>query len=157
MKIKLLAVGKMKNRAFAEVSREYVKRIQRYHPFELVEVGDEPVKAKSDLKKILMKEALKIEKLVKSGAYLIALDEKGEQWSSVEWAWQFKQLFQSSQKEIIFLIGGAYGLADNIKAKAKAVLSLSKLTLPHQLARVLTLEQIYRALTILRNAPYHHE
>lgn len=157
MKIKLLALGKMKNSAFAEVGQEYSKRIRRYHPFEVVEIPDETIRGSAALEKALKKEAQKIEKKLKPGSYLIAVDEKGEQWSSVEWAWQFKQLFESSSSEIVFLIGGAYGLSEEIKSKAKVLLSLSKLTLPHQLARVLTLEQIYRALTILRNVPYHHD
>ncbi len=157
MKIRLLAVGKMKRPAFAELANEYSRRIQRMNPFEVVEIPDETVRAKDDLERVLEKEAAKIQKILKPDSHLILLDEKGVQWSSVDLAWELGQLFQASFKEIVFIIGGAYGIAATLKAQAHVLLSLSKLTLPHQLARVLTLEQIYRALTILKNVPYHHE
>ena len=155
--MKLLALGKMKNSAFAEVADEYAFRIKKYHPFEVEEIPDEKIRGKAIVEKVLAKEAEKIEKKIKNGAYLIALDEQGKQWSSIDLAWEIKQLFEGPHPEIIFLIGGAHGLASSIKDQAQAVWSLSKLTLPHQLARVLTLEQIYRALTILKNVPYHNE
>jgi len=157
MKIKLLALGKMKNRAFAEVARDYIQRIQRLHPFEVVEIPDEPRRGKTPLQKILNKEGEKIKKQIKTKAFLIALDEKGREWSSQDLAGQLKGLFEGAHSEIVFLIGGAQGLSPLIKDSAPVVLSLSKLTLPHQLARVLTLEQIYRALTILKHMPYHNE
>jgi len=96
-------------------------------------------------------------KHLKKGAFLVVLDEKGEQWTSVDLAFELGELFQKPVGEIVFLVGGAFGIADSIKEMAGRCLSLSKLTLPHQLARVLTLEQLYRALTILKNVPYHHE
>jgi 23S rRNA (pseudouridine1915-N3)-methyltransferase len=158
MKIKLLALGKFKSPAFAELAEEYARRIKKYHRFEVLEIPDEPVRPKADIEGILKKEAERIQKKLASNSYLIVLDERGEQWSSVDLAWELGQLFQnSSLEEIVFLIGGAYGVAPSLKSRAKVVLSLSKLTLPHQLARVLALEQIYRALTILKNVPYHHE
>ncbi|MDX1385948.1 MAG: 23S rRNA (pseudouridine(1915)-N(3))-methyltransferase RlmH [bacterium] len=157
MKIKLLAVGKMKNPAFAEVAEDYATRIRKYNPLEVVEIPDEKIKTKSDVPRLLKREADQIRKRLKEGACLIALDEKGIQWTSVDLAWEIKQLLESPAKEIIFLIGGAEGLDDSIKREAKGLWSLSKLTLPHQLARVLALEQIYRGLTILRNVPYHNE
>jgi 23S rRNA (pseudouridine1915-N3)-methyltransferase len=157
MKIKLFAVGKIKRQPYAELAAEYVKRIQKMTSFEILEIPDEAVRAKGEIEKVLDKEATRIQKSLKPDSYLIVLDEKGTQWSSVDLAWELGQLFQSSSREIVFLIGGAFGVAPSLKSKAKINLSLSKLTLPHQLARVLTLEQVYRALTILKNVPYHHE
>lgn len=158
MKIRFLAVGKLKRAAFSEVAQDYARRIQKYHRLEVVEIPDETVRPKADVQAVLQKEAQRIEKILSRDSYLIVLDEKGKQWGSVDLAWELGQLFQNSSfGEITFLLGGAYGIADSLKAKAKWVWSLSKLTLPHHLARVLALEQIYRALTILKNVPYHHE
>jgi len=157
MKLKLLAVGKIKREAFQNLADEYERRIRHFHPLEVIEIPDEKVNDRADIPKILEKEALRVEKQLKRDAYLIVLDEKGEQWSSVDLAWELGRLFQEPVSEIAFLIGGAFGIADSLKQQAKVRLSLSKLTLPHQLARVLTLEQLYRALTILKNVPYHHE
>lgn len=157
MKLKLLAVGKIKREAFQKMADEYERRIRHFHPLDVVEIRDEKVLDKTEIQKILDKEAFRIERQLKEDSYLIVLDEKGEQWSSIDLAWELGQLFQEPVSEIAFLIGGAYGIADSLKQKAKVRLSLSKLTLPHQLARVLTLEALYRALTILKNVPYHHE
>jgi 23S rRNA (pseudouridine1915-N3)-methyltransferase len=157
MKLKLIAVGKVKREAFQNLAEEYQRRIRRFHPFEVVEIPDEKVNSKNEIAKILEKESARVEKALKKDSYLIVLDEKGEQWSSIDLAWELGQLFQQPVSEVVFLIGGAFGIADPLKKQAKVRLSLSKLTLPHQLARVLTLEQLYRALTILKNVPYHHE
>lgn len=157
MKIRILAVGKMKHAAFAEVAADYQKRIQKFLPCEVQEIPDEKIPPKVPAGPGLAKEAARIEKTLKPGAHVVILDEKGIQWSSVDLAWELQQMMNSSADEIAFVIGGAYGLDEKFKAQAKHRWSLSKLTLPHRLARVLTLEQIYRALTILRNVPYHNE
>ena len=157
MKIKLMALGKVKRKPIAEIAEDYAHRIKRFHPFEVVEVPDESVKPKADVTYALAKESQSIQKALKREACLIVLDEKGTMFSSVDLAWELGQLFQSPASEIVFLIGGAFGLAPEIKARGKMIWSLSKLTLTHDLSRVLCLEQIYRALTILRNVPYHHE
>jgi 23S rRNA (pseudouridine1915-N3)-methyltransferase len=157
MKIKLLAVGMVKKRPISELAEEYAGRIQRLHSFEVQEIPDEAVRANSDVAKVLTKEGAALSKAMKKGACPIILDEKGTQWSSTDLAWELGRMFQEPFSEIVFVIGGAYGLAPQLKEQAKHLLSLSKLTLTHDLARVLCLEQIYRALTILRNVPYHHE
>ncbi len=157
MKVKLLCVGKIKHRAMEALAEEYARRIRHFHKFELIEIPDETIRAKPDISSVLAREAKSIEKFLKTDAHLIVLEEKGAQWTSVELAWELGQLFNSTVGEIVFLIGGAYGVSPQLLEKAKVRFSLSKLTLPHQLARVLCLEQIYRALTILKNVPYHHE
>ena len=157
MKIKLLAVGRVKKKPVAEIADEYTRRIRHFHTFEILEIPDEAMRGNSDVPAVLAKEAKAISKAVKKDGLLIVLDEKGRQWSSVDLAWELGEMFQGPFSEIVFLIGGAYGLAPEIKEQAGHCLSLSRLTLPHDLARVLCLEQIYRALTILRKVPYHHE
>ncbi len=147
----------MKHSAFSEVTADYTKRIQRFNPFEVVEIPEEKIPPQGPILQGLAKEAEKIQKKMKPGAHAIVLDEKGIQWSSTDLAWELQQLMNGSSTEINFILGGAYGLAVELKENAKQRWSLSKLTLPHRLARVLTLEQIYRALTILRNVPYHNE
>jgi 23S rRNA (pseudouridine1915-N3)-methyltransferase len=156
MKIKLIAIGKIKHKSIAELAQEYHDRIKKFHPFELIEIHDESIRNPKEISIALEKEAKQIETHLKKNSYLILLEEKGEEWTSVELAWELGQLFQSPHSEIIFLIGGAYGIADSLRKKSPTNWSLSKLTLPHQLARVLVLEQLYRAFTILRNVPYHH-
>jgi 23S rRNA (pseudouridine1915-N3)-methyltransferase len=157
MKLKLLAIGKIKREAYQQLAREYEKRIRRFQPFEVIEIPDEKIGSKAEIPKILSKEAERVEKHLKRDSHLVVLDEKGEQWSSIDLAWELGQWFHASPTEIVFLIGGAFGLDEELKKRAEVRLSLSKLTLPHQLARVLALEQVYRALTILKNVPYHHE
>ena len=157
MKIKLLAVGRVKKKPVAEIAEEYARRIKHFHPFEVLEIPDEAVRGNSDIPAALAKEAKAIGKATKKDGLLVVLDEKGTQWSSVDMAWELGEMFQGPFSEIVFLIGGAYGLAPELKEQAGRRFSLSRLTLPHDLARVLCLEQIYRALTILRKVPYHHE
>ena len=157
MKVKLLAIGKIKREAYQQLAKEYERRIRRFQPFEVIEIPDEKIGSKAEIPKILGKEAERVEKHLKKDSHLVVLDERGEQWSSVDLAWELGQWFHSSPTEIVFLVGGAFGLDEELKKRAEVRWSLSKLTLPHQLARVLTLEQVYRALTILKNVPYHHE
>jgi len=157
LKIRLFAVGKMKRSAFAEVSADYLKRIQKFLPCEIIEIPDEKIPPQGPIEPGLALEAKKILKRIKPGAHRIVLDEKGIQWSSVDLAWELQRIMNGSASEIDFILGGAYGLDAELKQGAQHLWSLSKLTLPHRLARVLTLEQIYRALTILRNVPYHNE
>jgi 23S rRNA (pseudouridine1915-N3)-methyltransferase len=157
LKFSLIAIGKTRQGPFADLTRDYRDRIGRLHPFELQEISDRGYHEGQDIQRQLEKEAEAIHRRCKPGSCVIVLDEHGKQFTSVDLAKEFKKFFESGMKEVVFIVGGAYGLAGSIKAKAELTWSLSKLTLPHQLARVLTLEQIYRALTILKNVPYHHD
>lgn len=152
-----MAIGKMKQAGLAEVAKNYGRRIQRLHPFELQEIPDRSYGTAKALERQLEKEAEAIRRRCRPGARLIVLDESGKQFTSVDLAKEVKKLLESGVQEVVFVVGGAYGLSDSIKQTAVLHWSLSKLTLPHQLARVFTLEQIYRALTILKNVPYHHD
>jgi 23S rRNA (pseudouridine1915-N3)-methyltransferase len=157
LKLKLMAIGKMKRGPLGEVAEDYIRRIQKLHPFEVQEIPEKSYRAAKDIGGYVKQESELIRRRCKPGACLIVLEEKGKQFTSVGLAAELEKLLASSAPEVIFVVGGAYGLSESIKQEAKLSWSLSKLTLPHQLARVLTLEQIYRALTILKNIPYHHE
>ena len=127
------------------------------HPFEVVEIPGKTYRSAKDIERHMEDETELIRRRCKPGAFLIVLDEKGKQFTSLALAEEMKKLLESPAQEVAFVVGGAYGISPSLKGQAKWVWSLSKLTLPHQLARVFTLEQIYRALTILKNIPYHHE
>jgi 23S rRNA (pseudouridine1915-N3)-methyltransferase len=157
LKLNLLAIGKMKHSPFIEIAEDYSGRIKKLHPFEVQEIPDKSYRSEKEIDRQVEQEAEQIRRRCKAGSRLIALDEKGKQFTSVEFSGELKKLLESGAKEIFFVVGGAYGLAQSLKQEAEWLWSLSKLTLPHQLARVLTLEQIYRALTILKKVPYHHE
>ncbi len=141
MKIKLLVVGKLKEKHYREACEEYLKRLQKYCSLEVIEIKDEGKE----------KEAEKI--IAKSqDAYVIVLTEEGKQYTSI----QFATLLKKTEHNIIFIMGGPYGLDDVVKKRANLLLSLSVMTLPHELCRVVFLEQLYRAYTILKNEKYHH-
>jgi len=139
MKLVVVAVGKLKERHWVEACDEYLMRIRRYVSCDVVEVRAEP-----DL-------------LVKAPARLArwALDERGVQFSSVEFARQIERRMTQGSPGVAFLIGGAEGIDDNIRKGSELTLSLGKMTLAHRLARLVLLEQLYRAFTIIRGEPYH--
>lgn len=147
----------MKSPAFGEVAKDYATRIARLHPFAMEEIPEKSYRARRDRERQKEAEAQLIRKRLRPGSFLIVLEEKGKEFNSVDLAWKLKALLESAAQEVVFVVGGAYGFPESIKQEAKLLWSLSKLTLPHQLARVLTLEQIYRALTLLKNVPYHHD
>jgi len=155
LKIRLYYIGKSSKHIYKEAEDLFVKRIKHYCPIELIKLT--PLKLSKSLSadEIKTKEAAYFLSKIKSGR-LILLDETGKRFNS-------KNFAQELQKElgafsnINFLIGGAYGFSDSIKKKADKLLALSELTFPHHLARVLLLEQIYRAFSILNNEPYHNQ
>lgn len=154
MRIKLLAVGDRMPAWVRSGTEEYTARFPREWRFELVEI---PVAARgknADIARLKEAEAEKIAKALPRGAHLIALDERGESWSTLELA-KIIQTAQRDALEICLLIGGPDGLAPGMLARAQQRWSLSRLTLPHALVRVLVAEQLYRAWSVLTNHPYH--
>ena len=136
-----MVVGKLKESYYKEACQEYLKRLQKYTSVEVIEIKDEGKE----------KEAEKM--LAKSkDAYIVVLTEEGKQMSSE----QFASFLQKQERDVVFIIGGPYGLDDSVKKKAGLLLSISAMTLPHELCRVMFLEQLYRAYTILKKEPYHH-
>jgi 23S rRNA (pseudouridine1915-N3)-methyltransferase len=157
MKISLWTIGKNNEPYVKAGIGEFTKRISRYFPVEWTIIPvpkNAGMLSEMDLKK---KEAETVLQWLRPEDYLIALDEKGKQLSSEGLAQFLQARSNESVKNIIFLIGGAFGLDNQVLSKAKFTWSLSNLTFPHQLVRLILAEQIYRACTILRNEKYHHK
>ena len=149
--IKLITVGSIKEKYLKDAIEEYSKRLIKYTNLEIIEIKDEGLAEKN---KILKLEEDKIIKYINDKDYIITLEIEGKQISSEEFAKKLDRI-QLESSNITFIIGGSYGLSDNIKNKAKLHLSFSKMTFPHQLFRVILLEQIYRAYKINNNESYH--
>lgn len=158
MKITILAVGKIKEKFYTEAVKEYSKRLSRYCKLEIIEVADEKTEENASRHEedlIREKEAERLGKYIKNGAYAIALAIEGNQCSSEEFSAKIQGLGLRGESHIIFIIGGSIGLAPAILQNAKELLSFSKMTFPHQLMRVVLLEQIYRGFRIMNGEPYH--
>lgn len=158
MNIRLIAVGKIKEKYLISGIDEYLKRLQAYCKIEICEAKEEsftePLSARN--KEIIMsKEAKRILTLIPKRYYTVALDRKGKQLSSNQLAQMFKQKAIYGLGNIAFIIGGSLGLADEVIKQANTTLSCSRLTFPHQLMRLIWAEQVYRAMTIIKGEKYH--
>lgn len=158
MKITVVAVGKIKEKFFEEAIREYSKRLSRYCRLEILQVADEktPDKASEALEnQIKEKEGERILAQIRDGAYVIALAIEGKMLDSEELADKINTLGISGVSQIIFVIGGSLGLSKKVLDRADYKLSFSRMTFPHQLMRVVLLEQVYRGYRIICGEPYH--
>lgn len=158
MKITILAVGKIKEKYLRDGISEYTKRLSRYCKLELVEVSDEktPDKLSETLNtQIRRTEGNHLFRYIREDDYVISLDIDGAMPDSVELSHQIEALGVQGISHIIFLIGGSLGLSDEIRERADFSLSFSKMTFPHQLMRMILLEQIYRSYRIIHHEPYH--
>lgn len=158
MKIRILSIGKIKEPYLKAGIDEYVKRLKPYTQLEIIEVMDEPVPdnpSLSEIENIKNKEGKKILKFIKDGEYLISLDLDKKQLKSEDFARFLEEKFVQGKSTINFVIGGSYGLSDELKSRANDSISLSKMTFLHQMTRLILLEQIYRAFKINRNETYH--
>lgn len=158
MRITILCVGKIKEKFYRDAIAEYEKRLSRYCKLEIIEVSDEktPDGASEVVElQIKEKEAERMEKYLRDGAFICALAIDGKQLDSVELSKKIERLGTSGTSHIIFLIGGSLGMSEKLLNKADMKLSFSKMTFPHQLMRVILLEQIYRAYRIMNGEPYH--
>jgi len=149
--IKIICVGKIKESFYRDAIAEYLKRLSKYEKIEIIECKDY---ADLPINDIMLKESTEIEKHINTKDYVITMEIEGKQLSSVELANKINDIYLVSSN-IVFIIGGSYGLHDNIKNRSNYKLSFSKLTFPHQLFRVILLEQIYRAFKINNNESYH--
>ena len=157
MQIKLLVLGKTDNKAIQELIQDYSARLWHYIRFELEVIPD--LKQSKSLSEALQKEKegeLILKKLLPADE-LILLDERGKSYSSLEFAEFLQKKMNSGLKQLVFVVGGPYGFSEAVYARANGKISLSKMTLSHQMIRPFLIEQVYRAMTILRNEPYHHE
>ena len=148
--IKLICVGKIKEKYLTDAINEYLKRLSKYTKINLIEVPDENF----DITKTLETEKKSILKYVSEKDYIITMEIDGKELSSIEFAKKIDEI-QISNSNICFIIGGSYGLSDEIKKMSNFKLSFSKMTFPHQLFRLILLEQIYRAYKINNNESYH--
>lgn len=158
MKVTIIAVGKLKERYLKEGIGEYTKRLSRFCDLQMVEVEDEQAPetlSPAQEEQIKKKEAIKISNKLKDGTFLIVLDVKGEKKSSEGFASALQNCFTSGRSNITFIIGGSLGIETELIKKADIRLSLSDMTYPHQLARLILLEQIFRAFKIINGEPYH--
>lgn len=149
--IKIITVGAIKEKYLRDAIDEYTKRLRKFTNLEIIELKDENL---NEIEKNKIKEAERIKKRIDKKDYIITLEIEGKQLSSEEFSKKIENtLIESSN--ITFIIGGSYGLADEIKSLSNFKLSFSKMTFPHQLFRVILLEQIYRAYKIMNNENYH--
>jgi len=155
MKIKLLLMGKTTDESIRNIEADYEKRIKRYTAFESVIIDNSSVRNGPELI-IKQKEGEMILKRLSPTDHLILLDERGKTYSSVQFANEVNNWMNSSKKTVVLTIGGAYGFSEDVKKRANGLVSLSAMTFSHQIVRVIMMEQVYRAFTILNNEPYHH-
>ena len=158
MKIKIYAIGHLKEVYLKQGINEYLERLKPYTQIEIVEVDDESVNnnpSKKDIENVKNKEGQKILKQLKNNEYLIGLDLVKKQLTSEEFAKYVEEKLVLGGSNISFVIGGSYGLSDELKARCNDRLSLSNMTFLHQMTRLILLEQIYRAFKINRNEVYH--
>lgn len=149
--IKIICVGKVKEKYLQDAIKDYQKRISKYTKIEIIEVQDQGI---DDYNKAMEIEASQIKKYIDDRSYLITLEIEGELITSIDLASKIDKTF-TNYSNIIFVIGGSYGISEILKKRANYHLSFSKMTFPHQLFRVLLLEQIYRSYKINNNERYH--
>ena len=156
MKILLLVIGKTDDEYLITGIKKYVGRLGHYVSFEMKEIPD--IRNRKTLSEEQQKksESFLLLSQFQSGDYIILLDENGKQFTSVEFSENLEKLMASGSKRIVFVIGGPYGFSQEVYAKANAKMSLSPMTFSHQMVRLIFVEQLYRAFTILKGEPYHH-
>ena len=158
MKITILCVGKVKEKFYRDAIDEFSKRLSRYCKLEIIEVSDEKTDeqaSENEIRLVKEKEGERLFKNIKDDAYVVTLCIDGKQLDSEELSEKIEKLGIQGTSHIYFVIGGSLGLADEVIKRADYKLSFSKMTFPHQLMRVILLEQIYRSYRIMNNEPYH--
>ena len=156
MTISLLCIGKTDSKEISSLLENYEKRLRHYIRFERLELPDVKRKNLSPAQQKSAEADLLLKKLSPSDQ-VILLDEKGKELRSVEWAAQLEKRMVQGSKHLVYVVGGPYGFDDRIYEKAQGKMSLSKMTFSHQMVRLFFVEQLYRAFTIIRKEPYHHE
>jgi len=158
LNIVLITVGKIKEKFYVQATQEYTKRLSRYCNLTTIEVSDEKAPenlSRADMLNVIEKEGKKIIGKIPPGATVITLEIEGKPMSSVDFSKEVGNFALKGQSHLCFIIGGSLGLSEEIKKMSQLKLSFSEMTFPHQLFRVMLLEQIYRGFRILKNEPYH--
>ncbi|MCQ2167061.1 MAG: 23S rRNA (pseudouridine(1915)-N(3))-methyltransferase RlmH [Bacteroidales bacterium] len=157
MKIILLTVGKTDIGWVAEGLSSYVSRLRHYVPFEMLEIPELKNVSSLTRDQIKLREGELILKNVRPSDNVILLDERGKEYRSVEFARKLEEVMARGGRDMVFVIGGAYGFSQQVYERSDSMLSLSRMTFSHQMVRAVFVEQLYRAFTILKGEPYHHE
>ena len=157
MKVTLICVGKVKEKFYRDAIKEYEKRLGAYIKLNTIEIPDEKVKVENDSEMALAmeKEGNNILSKIKDNQYVITLEILGKNLSSEEFASKIDNLMLTGKSDVALVIGGSYGLCDSVKKRSDFALSFSRMTFPHQMMRVVLLEQVYRAYRIITGASYH--
>ncbi len=156
MSIRLTTIQSSKNKGLDAAAEEFEEKINHFHKFELTPIKSTK-KAREDLVEKRKEETLVLARAVQPGDYLILFDERGDSLNSKEFSEMIRQLQVQGTKRIHFLIGGAFGVDEALRQKANRTIKMSDFVLNHQVALIVALEQIYRAMTIIHNRPYHNE
>lgn len=157
MKIAFLQTGKTSEKYLTEGIRIFETRIKKYSPFEILTVPDIKSTRNMPASEQKIREGNKIGNYIRNDDFVVFLDEKGKEFSTIEFASWLEKTLMVARKRILFVSGGPWGFSDEAVKKADMFLSLSQMTFSHQIIRLLFLEQLYRAFTIIRGEPYHHE
>ncbi|MBE5915491.1 MAG: 23S rRNA (pseudouridine(1915)-N(3))-methyltransferase RlmH [Pseudobutyrivibrio ruminis] len=158
MNVKILCVGKIKEKFYRDAILEYSKRLSKYCNLQIIEVADEKTSetaSTNEMEIVKNKEGERLLKYLKERDFVIALAIQGTQQDSVAFSKYIENLGLTGNSSVAFVIGGSLGLSNDLLARSDAQISFSKMTFPHQLMRVILLEQIYRAMRIMNNEPYH--
>lgn len=157
MKVALVLVGKTVNKHFVELIDEYAGRVKHYIGFDIITIPELKNTKSLSADQQKQQEGELILKQLQGGDHVVLLDEHGKEFRSVEFSSYMEQKMQTVNKRLVFVIGGPYGFSPDVYAKANEKISLSKMTFSHQMVRIIFVEQLYRAMTIIRGEPYHHE
>jgi 23S rRNA (pseudouridine1915-N3)-methyltransferase len=157
MKISLIQVGKTTDRNIAAVADLYASRIKKYTAFEIITLPELKNSANFTVTEQKIKEGEKIFRALTNDDHVVLLDERGTVMRTLEFSGWLEKIFMIPKKRIVFIIGGPWGFPEEVYKRADYRISLSAMTFPHQLVRLLFLEQLYRVFTIIKGEPYHHE
>ena len=157
MKVALVLVGKTVNKHFVELIDEYAGRVKHYIGFDIITIPELKNTKSLSVDQQKQQEGELILKQLQAGDHVVLLDEHGKEFRSVEFSAYMEQKMQTVNKRLVFVIGGPYGFSPDVYGKANEKISLSKMTFSHQMVRLIFVEQLYRAMTIMRGEPYHHE
>ena len=157
MKTLFLVIGKTIDKHLVALIDEYVNRVKHYQPFDLEVIPELKNTKALTPEQQKEREAELLKKSLKEGDYVVLLDEGGKEFRSVDFARYLEQKQQTVSRRLVFIVGGPYGFSQKVYEVAQEKISLSKMTFSHQMIRLIFVEQLYRAMTILNNNPYHHE
>lgn len=157
MRIALIQTGKTTDKHIDAVAELYTSRIKKYSVFDIITLPDLKNSGNFSIREQKIREGEKIIRAVSIDDYVILLDERGKELRTIEFSGWMGKLFMIPRKRIVFIIGGPWGFSEEVQSRADYKMSLSLMTFPHQLVRLLFLEQLYRSFTIIRGEPYHHE